>query len=134
MKIKTTHISHISSKARPKNLNLGTIRLPLPALVSILHRLSGLVLFLLLPLLLSLFEDSLRSFDSFEHMKNVVSQPLVKILLLILLWAFLHHSLAGIRLLVMDMKSEITISNGRWSSKLVLVASIFLTVSMAAGF
>lgn len=134
MKIKATHISHISGKARPKNLNLRTIRLPLPALVSILHRLSGVFLFLLLPFMLWLFEHSLVSVNDFEHIKEVANQPFVKVLLLILFWAFLHHSLAGLRLLILDMRSEITISNGRWSSKLVLFCSVFLTLSMVAGF
>ena len=121
-------------KARPKNLNLRTIRLPLPALVSILHRFSGILLFLVLPFLLLLLEESLVSPESFEHMHTIAAYPAVRILLLILAWAFLHHSLAGLRLLAFDVRSEASTTHGRRSSKLVLIISLTLMLMIAVGF
>ena len=73
-------------KKRPKNLDLPTIRLPLPGVLSILHRISGAVLFLLLPVLLWLFQQSLASPESYAVAKAVTSNFLVKIILLGLIW------------------------------------------------
>ena len=69
-------------KKRPKNLDLTMIRLPLPGILSILHRISGAVIFLLLPVLLWLFQSSLTSPETFATFKGVVGNPLVKIILL----------------------------------------------------
>ncbi len=78
-------------KQRPKHLALNQIRLPLPGIVSILHRVSGAGLFLLLPFLLYLLDRSLGSAETFETFSAVVDHPLVKLLLMGLLWAYLHH-------------------------------------------
>ena len=121
------------SKSRPKNLNLTTMRLPLPALVSILHRFSGILLFLILPLLLWMLQDSLGSAERFEHMRQIASLGPVKVLLLILAWAFLHHSLAGLRLLAFDVRSQASVTRGRRSSKMVLALSLLLTLLVAIG-
>jgi succinate dehydrogenase / fumarate reductase cytochrome b subunit len=120
-------------KARPKNLNLTTIRLPLPALVSILHRLSGVLLFLTLPFLLWAFEDSLASGERYEHMRQIVNLWPMKVLLLVLAWAFLHHSMAGARLLFFDVRTRPSATRGRRSSKVVLGLSLSLTLLIAVG-
>lgn len=120
-------------KARPKNLNLTTIRLPLPALVSILHRLSGVLLFLTLPFLLWAFEDSLASAERYEHMRQIVNLWPMKVLLLVLAWAFLHHSMAGARLLFFDVRTRPSTTRGRRSSKVVLGLSLSLTLLIAVG-
>src|SRR5512135_2605846 len=90
-------------KPRPKYLNLVAIRLPVPGFVSVLHRASGAVLFLFLPFLLFLFSSSVGSPESFDTYKQVVANPLVKLVLLGLLWAYLHHFCAGIRYLFLDL-------------------------------
>lgn len=115
-------------KQRPKFLALNEIRLPLPGFVSILHRVSGAGLFLCLPILLSLFGMSLGSAESFESYKSVVGHPLVKLLLLGLLWAYLHHFCAGIRFLLLDMHKGLDLASARSSARLVLVVSLTLTV------
>lgn len=78
-------------------------RMPAPALVSIMHRISGAALFLALPYLLWLFDLSLISEDSFERMRAAGSGLLAKLVLLFLIWSFLHHLVAGIRYLVLDL-------------------------------
>ena len=114
--------------SRPKHLNLMQIRMPLPAFVSILHRVSGAVLFLLLPLLLCLLGSSLESAQSFTELKKWVAYPLAKVVLLGVLWAYLHHFFAGIRHLAMDLHMGLELPAARATSYAVLVASLTLTV------
>ncbi len=113
---------------RPKHLNLLEIRLPLPAFVSILHRASGAILFLMLPLLLYLLGSSLESPKSFAVFKSWVGNPLVKFVLIGLLWAYLHHFCAGIRHLAMDMHQGLELKTARATSYAVLAVSLALTV------
>lgn len=115
-------------KQRPKFLNLAEIRLPLPGFVSILHRVSGALLFLCLPLLLWLFGSSLGSEQSFATYKETVSNPLLKLILLGLLWAYLHHFCAGIRFLLLDIHQGLELQAARRSAGIVLAVSLFLTL------
>ncbi|MDD3675924.1 MAG: succinate dehydrogenase, cytochrome b556 subunit [Thauera propionica] len=115
-------------KPRPKHLALNQIRLPLPGIVSILHRISGAGLFLLLPFLLFLLDRSLGSPETFETFSAVVGHPLVKLLLIGLLWAYMHHFCAGIRFLLLDMHKGLELEAARNSSRIVLIVSIVLTV------
>jgi succinate dehydrogenase / fumarate reductase, cytochrome b subunit len=118
------------AKPRPKHLNLMQIRLPLPAFISILHRISGAILFLALPLLLWLFQSTLESQASFAAFQSVVSNPLMKIVLLGLLWGYLHHLLAGFRHLFLDLHVGIELETARLTSMIVLVAGIVLTLAV----
>lgn len=118
----------VIKKPRPKFLHLTEIRLPLPGIVSILHRISGAGLFLFLPFLLYLFSASLTSPESFEAYRETVSHPLVKLILLGLLWAYLHHFCAGIRFLLLDMHKGLELAAARNSSRIVLVVSLALTL------
>ncbi|MDO9031574.1 MAG: succinate dehydrogenase, cytochrome b556 subunit [Hydrogenophaga sp.] len=115
------------TKQRPKFLNLAEIRLPLPGFASILHRISGVGLFLMLPLLIWLFQLSLASSDSFETFKSVAAHPLVKLVLLGLLWAFLHHFCMGIRILLIDIHVGVEKAQANASAKAVLAVSLALT-------
>lgn len=115
-------------KTRPKFLELHRIRLPLPGIVSILHRISGVVMFLCLPLLLWLLDNSLHSQSSYVRFQSFIGQPLVKIVLLGLIWAFVHHLCAGIRYVALDLHYGTELQKARSSSKLVLAVSIVLTV------
>ena len=122
----------ILKKQRPKHLALNQIRLPLPGIVSILHRVSGAGLFLMLPVLLSLFGNSVGSPESYAAYKAVIGNILVKLLLLGLLWAYLHHFCAGIRFLLLDMHVGIEKEAARSSSRSVLIVSLILTVTIGA--
>lgn len=115
-------------KKRPKNLDLPSIRLPLPGILSILHRISGAVLFLMLPVLLWLFQQSLASPDSYAAAKAVTDNFLVKLILLGLIWLYMHHFCAGIRYLLLDLHKGIDLASARLSSKIVFGVSIALTV------
>lgn len=116
------------AKARPKHLNLFQIRQPVPAVVSILHRISGAALFLFLWFFLEGLERSLASPEAFDDIKGTLSHPLVKLLTLGLLWAYLHHSFAGIRHLGLDLRLGIELPKARASAYAVLVVSLGLTL------
>ncbi|MCE1239133.1 MAG: succinate dehydrogenase, cytochrome b556 subunit [Azonexaceae bacterium] len=115
-------------KKRPKNLDLTTIRLPLPGKVSILHRVSGVGLFLCFPLLLWLFGASLGSPESFSSLKSIAGLLPVKVILAGLLWAFVHHFCAGIRFLLLDVHVGIEKEAARKSAAVVFAVSIPLTL------
>jgi succinate dehydrogenase / fumarate reductase, cytochrome b subunit len=117
--------------SRPKNLNLFTIRLPINALVSILHRATGCVLFLILPVILLLLQFSLNSAEHYETVIAILHSPLIKIMLLGLAWAFFHHFFAGIRHLAMDVHWMTTLMKARYTSKVVLVLGALATLVLA---
>lgn len=111
---------------RPKNLNLLTIRFPVPAIVSILHRVSGVFLFLLFPFLLWLFSLSLASEPSFIKLQNVLTMPVVKFFVWVFLAPLCYHLVAGIRHLLMDFHIGEELKSGRRGAKLTLLVSIIL--------
>jgi succinate dehydrogenase / fumarate reductase cytochrome b subunit len=119
-------------KKRPKHLALHLIKLPLPGLISIFHRISGLALFFALPLLLLALQYSLRSIETYTRLMDVLNQPAAKLVLLGLLWAFLHHFCAGLRYLAIDLHIVANLKQARDSSKIVLLVSLLLTLLIGA--
>ena len=119
-------------KPRPKHLDLIAIRLPLPGIVSILHRVSGAGLFLMLPVLLWLFGSSLASPESAAAAAACIANPFVKLVLFGLLWAYLHHFCAGIRFLFLDIHKGLDLPTARATSWAVLGVSLTLTVLIGA--
>src|ERR1700760_1296649 len=120
-----------------RNIGIGQItmayRLPLAGRVSILHRVSGLLLFIFLPFLLYLFDQSLTSELSFDVFKGFLSNIIVKLITLVLAWAFLFHFCAGIRHLVMDTNHDaVSKEKGKSTSIVVFVVSSLLTIAFAA--
>lgn len=91
------------TKSRPKNLNLFTIRLPINAVVSILHRLSGVALYLVLPLILWVLSTSVSSKTGYDLALAYLDHWFIKALLLMISWAFFHHFYAGLRHLAHDL-------------------------------
>ena len=118
-------------KSRPKNLNLLTIKLPINALVSILHRATGCILFLMLPVILLLLQWSLSSALHFETVIVILHSPFIKLMLLGLAWAFFHHFFAGIRHLAMYVHWMTTLMKARYTSKVVLVLGVIATLILA---
>jgi succinate dehydrogenase / fumarate reductase cytochrome b subunit len=116
------------NKQRPKHLALNLIKLPLPGIVSILHRVSGALLFLALPLLLRMLQYSLRSIETYSELADKLQHPVSKIFLLALLWAFLHHFCAGLRYLAVDLHLVSDLAQARSSSKVVMAVSLVATI------
>lgn len=124
------------TRSRPefRNIHVTQIvryRMPPPALVSILHRISGAALFLTLPFLLWLLDQSLISETSFARMAAVASHWLAKLVLLFVIWAFLHHLTAGIRYLVLDMLVGLERGQARKNALAVFAVSLPLTLVAA---
>ena len=120
-------------KPEPEYRNIGlaqlaAYRLPLAGKVSILHRISGLLLFVSLPFLLYLLDQSLTSEISFDTFKGVLSYPLIKIIVLVLAWAFMFHFCAGIRFLLLDTHRAVSKEGGKQTSIVVLAVSSLLTI------
>ena len=121
-------MSELAKKSRPQFRNISitqlmNYRLPAAGLMSILHRISGAGMFLTLPFMIWIFDLSLTSELSYAQLMEVISSPLVKIILCGLSWAFLHHLLAGIRHLVSDLHIGLSKeSTGRWGSGVMLSA------------
>jgi succinate dehydrogenase / fumarate reductase, cytochrome b subunit len=130
-----TSQSTILPKARKRpqfrNIHVSQIvsySLPPAGMVSILHRISGAALFLFLPLLLWLFDLSLISELTFARLAEIAGQWWMKLILLGLVWAFLHHLVAGIRYLVLDLHIGLDKGPSRSSALAVFAVSIPLTL------
>ena len=115
---------------RPKYLDLMQIKLPMPGIISIMHRVSGAVLFLALPLLLYVFQQSVVSFGAFNDLRMFFSNVLVKLVVLGLFWGFFHHLCGGIRYLALDLDVGVELEAARASSRWVMAGGIVLTVLM----
>ncbi|ABM38331.1 succinate dehydrogenase, cytochrome b556 subunit [Polaromonas naphthalenivorans] len=141
-----TELASTQRAKRPefRNINAFTdlpgYRLPLAGLVSILHRISGFIMFLLMPFIIWMFDTSISSeisFDRFKAAFNVgmlgVPGILWKLVALALIWAYLHHFLAGLRHLWMDASHEAVSKDfGRQSAAFTLAVSIGLTIALGA--
>lgn len=112
-------------------LQIIRYRLPAAGMISILHRISGALMFLLLPFVLYLFDQSITSEISFAYLQGYASHPLVKLAILALAWAYLHHFCAGIRHLVMDMHIGLSKEGAAKSAKIVFAVSLPLTALVA---
>ena len=137
-----------SPSTRPKrpefrNINaftdLPTYRLPVAGIVSILHRVSGALMFLLMPFIIWMFDTSISSELSFARFTSVfnigvgfVPGWFFKLVALAILWAFLHHLIAGLRHLWMDMRHAVSKEFGKSSAVFTLVLSIGLTAVLGA--
>lgn len=130
------------TRSRPGTMHLVDAvkyRLPLAGVVSILHRASGALMFVLLPFVVWLFDDSITSEISYERFSSVfdagigfVPAFLVKVVVLLLIWSFLHHLIAGLRHLWMDATHSVTKAQGHSSAVITLAASLLLTVALGA--
>ena len=119
-------------KSRPVFLEIPNIRLPIPGIVSILHRISGVILFVMLPVLLYLLSGTLSRESAFETYRAIVSNPLAKLILIGVLWAYLHHLLAGVRFLFLDAHKGLELNTARNTAKLAFTAALVLTVILGA--
>lgn len=121
------------TKPRPVYLNLTRIRMPMPSVVSFLHRVTGaLMLVFGIPLLLAGVDASLASPDTYASLRATLAQPIAKLLLVVLAWAFFHHLCAGIRHLLLDLHTGIELGPARRSSVVVFVVSFALTLAVGA--
>ena len=127
----------LTKTRRPKHLNLLKIRLPITGIVSIFHRISGVILFFSLPFAIYLLALSLRGSETFLQASEFFDNGIVKLLSVIVIYSLAHHFFAGLRFLLLDLDIGLSLKNARLTAWLVLtlgfVAFIFLTVWLLAG-
>ncbi|MCD6707706.1 MAG: succinate dehydrogenase, cytochrome b556 subunit [Thiobacillus sp.] len=121
----------MNPKLRPTYLNLFRIHLPLPGWVSILHRVSGALLFAALPFGVWALSVSLADEAGFQRIAGWLAHPLARLVLLGLIWAFVHHLLAGLRHLALDVHWGVDLRHARQTGSAVLLATGLVTLLAA---
>ncbi len=128
-------MSDTAAKPRPQFRNIGlaqvafSYRLPLAGKLSILHRISGILLFLCLPsVIVPLFAASVAAPQSFAWIASIAANPIVKLVFLVLIWGYLHHFCAGIRYLLLDLHIGIDKLSAKKSAGVVFGVSLALTL------
>ena len=121
------------NKPRPKHLDLSKVHFPITAVASILHRLSGALLFILTPLMIFYFAQTLQSPDSFQAALECLQSPLASIVFVLIFWSLLHHLLMGIRFLLIDFDIGIDLKKARLSALGVSIVAAILTLLFLVG-
>lgn len=119
------------NKNRPVNLDLSTVKFPITAIVSILHRISGVVLLGGVIILLWMLDTSLSSQQSFDQLQECLTHPLIQFVIWAVLAALGYHLVMGTRHLIMDMGIGESKEGGRLSAKLGIIASTILILAAA---
>lgn len=124
----------MQTKSRPKYLDLFTLapKMSITAKVSILHRITGFLLFLSIPFVLYLLHKSLINPDFYSSLYTVISTPIIKIIYLLFIFMFMFHMCAGVRFLFLDMDKGVDIHKAKLTAKIVIVISIILTGILGA--
>ena len=118
---------------RPVYLNLLKIRLPLTGIVSFAHRITGVLLFLSLPFAVYLLDLSVESEQSFARVQQILDQPFMLLVQIVLLWSLAHHFFAGIRFLLIDAEIGVEKSQAKMGSWLVLLAEVLVLFAIVCG-
>ena len=126
-------MSNNKTKQRPKFLNLLQIRLPVTAVASILHRVSGIILFLILPVVIYGLGLSLQDANSFKQLQEVINSPACQLLIILVVTAVFYHLVTGIRFLLLDINIGHSLPVARWSARIVIVISIIALLLMLMG-
>ena len=109
---------------RPVNLDLLRISQPITAITSIAHRISGVLLFLSIPIVIWMLERSLQSPQGYEQVITLFDSGLVKLMTLVIAWSAAHHFFAGIRFLLLDFDVGVTLATARKSALIVNVLGV----------
>ena len=116
---------------RPKYLNLFRIRMPVTAVVSIAHRISGFLLVLCIPVFLFSLQASLENAQSYNSLLQYISKPTTQCFLVLIIWAIVHHLVAGIRFLLIDIDIGVSKTIARGSAWSVHIIAIVFTLYIA---
>ena len=118
---------------RPVYLNLIKIHLPVAGLVSLLHRGTGVLLFLALPFAVYLLDLSIESEESFLKVQQILNQPIMLIVQILMLWSIAHHFFAGIRFLLIDAEIGVDKTSAQWGAWLVFLAEAITLIVIVSG-
>lgn len=124
----------MEKQQRPVFLNLPKLgsKMSIMAKISILHRASGVLMFLAIPFILVLFHESLTNQEFYASCYSVASCPIIKLIYLVLIWSIMHHMCAGVRFLLLDMHRGTERETAKKTARWVLVISLLLTVAAGA--
>jgi succinate dehydrogenase / fumarate reductase cytochrome b subunit len=117
-------------RPRPKYYDLNLLHLPAPGLLSIFHRISGAALFLVIPAVLFILQQSLQSEAGFSKWRDFFSAPFCKLVLLGFVWCYMHHFFAGIRYLLLDIHVGVMKEPSQMSAKVVIVLGVLATIAV----
>ena len=121
------------NQSRPVYLNLFKIRLPVTGIVSLAHRVSGVLLFLAIPFLIYLVDLSIASPEGYASAISWLGNPVIMFIQLVLVWSLAHHFFAGLRFLLLDFDIGVTRSASTFTSWLVITAELIVVVMFLAG-
>lgn len=116
---------------RPRYLNLFKIKMPVTAVLSIGHRASGFLMVIAIPFVIYVFQRSVSSEEEFNSVIALLQQPWVSVILILITWSFVHHFIAGIRFLLIDMDVGVEIKTARWTAWLTHFIAVTATVCIA---
>jgi succinate dehydrogenase / fumarate reductase cytochrome b subunit len=119
---------------RPRYLNLFKIAMPVAAVVSIGHRISGLLLVIAIPFLIYALQMSVSSVQQYAKLLAALQYPLLKVIGILLLWSFLHHFFAGIRFLLIDIDVGVSKTGARAGAWTVHLLAIAAAIAAAGGW
>ena len=124
----------MKKQSRPVFMNLPWLasKMSITAKISILHRASGVLMFLAIPLVLCLFQASLTNAEVYAKCHAIASLPVLKLIYLVLIWAIMHHLCAGVRYLLLDRHIGVDRITAQKTARWVLVVSIILTILLGA--
>jgi succinate dehydrogenase / fumarate reductase cytochrome b subunit len=111
-------------------LNLLEIKLPIPGIVSIAHRVSGVLMFIAIPFVAYLLEQSVSGPQSYQEVSALLAHPAIKLGLIIIGWSLVHHLYAGVRYLLIDADIGVELYTARLTAKLVMMATVISTLGM----
>lgn len=112
--------------SRPVNLDLRTVRMPFTAVLSILHRITGVIIFFGTPVLLWLLQQSLSSPQQFQQVTELLAGGFIRFAFFALMWAYAYHIMAGIKHLVMDTGNAETLEGARIASALMIIGNLLV--------
>lgn len=119
-------------KSRPVFLDLARVRQPIMALISIAHRVAGIVLFLCIPFAIYLLDLSLGSQLGYNHVQGLLGHVSIKVLVIFIFWALAHHVFAGLRLLLIDFGIGVERDEARRTAWAIAIGSM-VSLAMIAG-
>ncbi|MDH5423842.1 MAG: succinate dehydrogenase, cytochrome b556 subunit [Gammaproteobacteria bacterium] len=123
----------MSSDSRPIYLNLIKIKLPISGIISIFHRLTGLLLFVAIPVSLYLLQLSITDLDSFNTVSALMLHPLSRFFVLLVIWSFVHHFITGMRFLLIDLEFFLHRNTSRTSAWAVVVIEAIVMLLVIKG-
>ena len=121
----------IKNNNRPVFLDLARIRLPITALISIAHRIAGIVLFLSIPFAIYLLDLSLSSQRGYNYVQGLLGHVSIKLLVIFIFWALAHHAFAGLRVLLIDFGVGVERDEARRTAWVIAIGSVVSLVMIA---